>query len=129
MILRAMGLGFVLWLANAALFRFAGQYFFLPSPQLPFILFTATAIIGALMAFVLLKILRESPGDEGEAALSVAFPSMLLNAFITYEFANLFPNLDGAMDGVYGALAMIYAASMLFVGLMMTRLAPRDERV
>ena len=29
MIIRAMGLGFLLWLAVAAVFRFAGWYFFL----------------------------------------------------------------------------------------------------
>jgi len=129
MILRAMGLGFLLWLANAALFRFLGERFFQPSPTLPLMLFGATAVIGAAMAFLLLKILREAPGDEGEAALSVAFPSLLLNAFLTYKFADIFPNLDGAMDGIYGALAMVYAAAMLFMGLLMTQLAPRDERV
>jgi hypothetical protein len=120
---------FLLWLANFALFRFAGERFFLPSPNLPLILFGATAVIGAAMAFILLKVLREARGDEGEAALSVAFPSLLLNAFLTLQYASIFPNLDGAMDGVYGALAMIYAAAMVFTGLMMTRLAPKDERL
>ncbi len=40
-----------------------------------------------------------------------------------------FPNLDSALDGVYGALAMIYAGAMVFTGLLMTRIAPSDERV
>ncbi len=129
MILRAMGLGFVLWLANAALFRFAGHYFFLPSPQLPIILFGVTALIGMALGYLLLRVLREAPGDEGEAALSVAFPSLLLNAVLTFKFAEVFPNLDGAMDGQYGALALVYAAAMTFTGLMLTHLAPQDERL
>jgi hypothetical protein len=129
MIMRGMGLGFLLWLANAALFRFAGQYFFLPSVAPPFLLFAVAAAIGAAITVVMLKLLREARGDEGEAAVAVAFPSLLLNAFLTHEFAMAFPNLDAGLDGVYGGLAMFYAAAMVFTGLMMTRLSPQDERV
>jgi hypothetical protein len=129
MIIRAMGLGFLLWLANAALFRFAGQYFFQSSTAAPILLFLATAVIGAVIAFVLLKLLREAPGDEGEAAIGVALPSLLLNALLCYNFTTAFPDLDPPLDGVYGALAMIYAAAMLFVGLLQTKLSPEDERI
>lgn len=129
MILRAMAIGFVLWLINAAIFRFAGQYFFLPGVAPPYVLFVAVAAIGAVITFVVLKFLREAPGDECEAAASIAMPSLILNALLIHEFGQLFPNLDSALDGVYGALAMIYAASMTFTGLLMTRIAPADERV
>jgi hypothetical protein len=129
MILRAMGLGFVLWLINAAIFRFEGQNFFTPSVSPPVLTFACTALLGGLITFGLLKILREAPGDEGEAAIALAFPSLLLNAVLCYNFPVAFPNLDGALDGVYGALAMIYAAAMVFVGLLLTRLAPQDERI
>lgn len=129
MIMRGMGLGFLLWLANAAIFRFAGQYFFYPGVAPPYLLFAAVALIGAILTFVLLKLLKEAPGDEGEAALALALPSLLLNALLVHEFAQIFPNVDGALDGVYGALAMIYAAAMALTGLMMTRLAPEDERI
>ncbi|MES1158365.1 MAG: hypothetical protein ABUL42_00575 [Terricaulis silvestris] len=129
MILRAMGLGFLLWLANAALFRFAGSYFFTPSTLSPYALFAGALLIGAAMGFVLLKVLREAPGDEGEAAIGVAFPSLLLNAVLTYNFSTAFPDLDPALDGVYGGLAMAYGAAMVFMGLMLTRLAPQDEKL
>jgi ABC-type multidrug transport system permease subunit len=129
MIIRGMALGFILWLANAAIFRFAGQYFFYPGIAPPYLLFAVVAAIGATITFALLKVLREARGDEAEAAISVALPSLLLNAILIHEFAQIFPNLDGALDGVYGALAMIYAASMALTGLMMTHLAPEDERI
>ena len=129
MILRAMGLGFLLWLANAAIFRFAGHYFFYPGLATTYGAAAVTILAGVLITFVLLRVLKEAPGDEGEAALSVAFPSLLLNALLTYNFTTIFPNLDPALDGVYGGLAMLYAASMLFTGLVMTRLAPEDERI
>ena len=107
MIIRAMGLGFVLWLVNAAVFRFGGHYFFYPQ----------AAVTYAAVAITIL------------AGLSVALPSLLLNAMLTYNFATIFPNLDPTLDGVYGGLAMLYAASMSLTGLMMTRLAPQDERI
>jgi hypothetical protein len=129
MIMRAMAIGFVLWLINAAVFRFAGQYFFLPGAAPPYLLFVIVAALGAAITFLMLRLLREAPGDEGEAAVAVAFPSLLLNALLTHEFAMIFPNLDAGLDGVFGGLAMIYAASMVFTGLLMTRLAAQDERV
>lgn len=129
MIMRAMAIGFVLWLINAALFRFAGQYFFIPDVAPPYVLFGAVVVIGAAITFVVLKLLREAPGDESEAAASVAMPSLMLNALLSYDFVQIFPNLDPALDGIYGALAMTYAASMIFTGLLMTRISPQDERV
>lgn len=129
MILRGMAIGFVLWVLNAAIFRFAGQHFFLPQAAPSYLLFVLVSLLGAGIVFVLLKVMREAPGDEGEAAVTLAFPSLLLNALLTHEFAMVFPNLDAGLDGVYGGLAMVYAAAMVFTGLLMTRLAPEDERI
>ena len=129
MILRGMALGFVLWLANAAIFRFAGQHFFLPSVAPPYLLFAIAVVVGAAFTFVCVKLLGVARGDEGEAAVAVAFPSLLLNSVLTHEFAMVFPNLDAGLDGVYGGLAMLYGASMVFTGLVMTKLKPQDERV
>ena len=129
MILRAMGLGFLLWLANAAIFRFAGQMFFQPSVAPPYLLFAVAVVIGVALTFISVRLLGAARGDESEAAVALAFPSLLLNALLTHEFAMIFPNLDAGLDGVYGGLAMLYAASMAFTGLVMTKLAPQDERV
>jgi len=129
MILRGMGLGFLLWLANAALFRFAGQHFFVSTIAPPYLLFAVAVVIGAALTFLCVRLIGAASGDEGEAAISIAFPSLLLNSVLTHEFAMAFPNLDAGLDGVYGGLAMLYAAAMVFTGLMMTHLAPQDERI
>lgn len=129
MILRAMGLGFLLWLVNAAIFRFAGETFFQPGFAPPYALFAVAIVIGAALTFVGIRLVGAARGDEGEAAVALAFPSLLLNALLTHEFATIFPNLDAALDGVYGALAMLYAATMVFTGLVATRLAPQGERI
>jgi hypothetical protein len=127
MIMRAMGLGFLLWLAVAAVFRFAGQLFFLPDGRL--IAFLSAPVVGVVATFVLLKLLGEARGDEGEAAIGIALPTLFLNGFLTHEFPRAFPNIDPTLDATFGAWSLLFAASILFMGLSMTSLAPQDERI
>jgi len=129
MILRAMGLGFVLWLLATALFRFAGQYFFLPDEAPRLILFVATPIVTSLATIACLKVLKEARGDEAEAAIGLALPGMLLDVFTAHEFARVFPNLDPTLDAAFSALLLLSYGTILLVGLSMSRLAPQDERV
>lgn len=129
MILRGMGLGFVLWLATMALFRFAGQYFFLPDETPRLICFIAAPIVGVIVTFVLLRLLHEARGDEGEAAVTLALPGLLLDAFVVREFSTVMPNLDPALDTEFAALALVFSGAILFTGLLMTRLAPQDEKL
>jgi hypothetical protein len=127
MIMRAMGLGFLLWLAVAAVFRFAGQLFFLPDGRL--IAFLSAPVVGVVATFVLLKLLGEARGDEREAAIGIALPTLFLNGFLTHEFPRAFPNIDPTLDATFGAWSLLFAASILFMGLSMTSLAPQDERI
>lgn len=127
MIIRAIGLGFLLWLAVAAAFRLGGEYFFLPDSRL--IAFLSAPVLGLLGAWLILKVLREAPGDEGEASIGVALPTLFLNGFATHEFASVFPNLDPTLDGTFGAWTLLFIGSILFMGLSMTKLAPQDEQV
>lgn len=127
MIIRAMGLGFLLWLAIAATFRFAGQIFFLPDER--FLAFLTAPLIGFVAAFVLLIVLREARGDEGEAAIGIALPTIFLNGYIAHEFATVMPNLDPTLDATFGAWTLLFVGSILFTGLSRTKLAPKDERV
>lgn len=129
MILRAMGLGFVLWLAVAATFRLAGQFFFLPDATPRLIAFLSAPVIGVAVSLVLLKLLKEAHGDEGEAAIGLALPLLFLNGFATHEFPRAFPNIDPTLDATFGAWTLLFVGSILFMGLSMTKLAPQDERV
>ncbi len=129
MIIRAMALGFVLWLAVAAAFRFGGQYFFLPDESLRLVTFLSGPVVGLVLSFIFLKLLGEASGDEGEAAIGLALPVLLLNGFLTHEFATAFPNLDETLDATYGAWSLLFGGSILFMGLWTTKLAPQDERL
>jgi hypothetical protein len=129
MIIRAMFFGFLLWLGVAAAFRFGGQYFFLPDEGLRLITFLSAPVVGGVLGFVFLKLLGEASGDEGEASIGLALPVLLLNGFLTHEFPTAFPNLDPTLDATYGAWSLLFGASLLFVGLWNTKLAPQDERI
>lgn len=129
MIMRAMGLGFLLWLAVAAAFRLGGQYFFVPDESLRLVIFLSGPVAGAILSFIMLKLLGEASGDEGEASIGLALPVLLLNGFLTHEFPNAFPNLDVTLDATYGAWSLLFGASILFMGLWTTKLAPQDERL
>lgn len=129
MIMRAMFFGFILWLAVAAAFRFGGQYFFLPDESLRLITFASGAAAGLLLGFIFLKLLGEAAGDEGEAAIGLALPVILLNAFLTHEFPNAFPNLDETLDATFGAWSLLFGGSILFMGLLTTKIAPQDEKL
>jgi len=124
MILRAMGLGFFLWLAVAAVFRFVGERFFLPDQRL--LAFLSAPVIAVVVTFILLKLLREARGDEGEAAIGVALPTLFLNGFLTHEFATAFPNLDPTLDATFGAWSLLFCGSILFMGLSMTQLETQE---
>ncbi len=129
MIMRAMGLGFLMWLAVAAAFRFGGQYFFLPDESLRLVTFLSAPVVGAVLGYIFLKLLGETSGDEGEASIGLALPVILLNGFLTHEFPNAFPNLDATLDATFGAWSLLFGGSILFVGLWNTKLSPQDERV
>ncbi|MBL8551829.1 MAG: DUF5367 family protein [Hyphomonadaceae bacterium] len=129
MILRAMALGFVLWLALTAALRFAGEYFFTPQWAPTIVAYLITVVAAALVTYLLLKLLREAHGDEAEAAICIAFPGLVFNAFLTHQFGAMFPALDPTLDGVFAAHALVGAAAIVFTGLFFTRLAPQDERL
>src|SRR5438552_557619 len=97
MIIRAMGLGFVLWLLAMIAFRFAGDSFFTPGGP-PFLIMAAVAVvIAGVLTFLCLRLLREAHGDEAEAAIGLALPGMLLDGIVVYEFDLALPNLSPSM--------------------------------
>jgi hypothetical protein len=129
MIVRAIGLGFLLWLAIVAVFRFAGEIVLPPDEMPRMITFLVTPPILWFISFGAVKLLKGARGDEGEAAVGLSLPGLFLGAFATHEFPRVFPNMDPTLDGAFGAWLMFAYASVLFFGLSMTKLAPQDERL
>jgi hypothetical protein len=129
MIIKAAALGLMLWSAIYALFLFFGPQFFLPSTQMQMILTVATPPVSALVTFGLLMVLREDPSDRAEGAVAMAFPGLLLSAFAAQNYQAMFPALDPLLGQNFGSLMLLAYATMIFTGLMMSRLTERDERL
>ena len=129
MIVRAAILGLLAWFAATLSFRLYGQIFFAPDPGGHLTLFIAAPIVAIGLTWVAMKLLRVQPGDEGEAAVAIALPGMVLDAYAVSEFATVYPNLDPTLDGTFGALMLVAHAAILFAGLLFTQLAPQDERL
>jgi len=129
MVLRAALLGLFLWLCSIMAFRVWGEIFYEAGTLGPAILFSLAAPASAGLTWALVRLLRVSPGDEAEASVGLAFPGMALNAFVLPSFGSVFPLLDPTLDGEFGGATLIASAAMIFTGLMLTRLSPKDERI
>jgi hypothetical protein len=129
MVLRAALLGLLMWLLATAAFRFAGHVFYDAGTIGPTVIFYAAAPVMIGVAWLVVRLLRVTRGDEGEACVALAFPGMLLDAFVVPSFGVAFPNLDPTLDGEFGGTMLIAYAAIIFTGLLLTRLSPQDERL
>ncbi|WP_201859214.1 DUF5367 family protein [Microvirga soli] len=106
MMLRSLGLGFGLTAAIFALFHYAGSWFFLDGRR-PFQLnFMAGAALGLGLGLMIDRILRVSRKAAIHGMALVAVPGMLIMAAVGSHFAVFFPQLDPALDKVFGSLML-----------------------
>ena len=67
---------------------------------------------------------------KAKPAIGLALPGLFLDAFVTHEFARVFPNIDPTLDSDFRRPGHVrLRAAMLVLGLCLTKLAPQDERV
>jgi Family of unknown function (DUF5367) len=129
MIVRSSLFGFALWLATTLALRFYGQDVFHPGEMRITITLAVWPLVMAGLTFFVLRVLHEAKVDRAEAAIAFAMPGMALDIYALNAFDQVFPNLDAALDGVFGAVKLIGYLAILLVGLATTRLAPSDERL
>jgi hypothetical protein len=129
MIVRSSLFGFALWLATTLALRFYGHNLFHPGESGLMVLLVVWPLAMAALTFFVLRVLHEAKVDRAEAAIAFAMPGMALDVYALNAFDQVFPNLDAALDGVFGAVKLIGYLAILLVGLATTRLAPSDERL
>ncbi|MGE3249660.1 MAG: DUF5367 family protein [Hyphomonadaceae bacterium] len=127
--MRATALGLLVCLLELAALRFFGALFFVPSWAQTAWAFALNAAGTVLVTMLVLRVLREAPGDEAEAAVAFSMPGMILGALTLTGYATAFPDLDPVLDGALGAHFLVQAAAAVVTGLFFTRLAPQDERL
>jgi hypothetical protein len=119
--LKSLGLGFGIAVAIFVLFWQAGPWFFLDGRR-PFQLnFTAGAALGLALGLLVDRILRVSRKAAIHAMAFVAVPGMLIMAAIGSHFAVFFPQLDPALDKVFGSLMLWFYGFALIGALWVAR--------
>jgi hypothetical protein len=121
--LKSLGLGFGVAAAIFALFWLAGPWFFLEGRR-PFQLnFTAGAVLGLGFGLSIDRILRVPRKAAIHVMGLAAVPGMLILAAVGSHFAVFFPQLDPALDKVFGSLMLWFYGFALVGALWVARRA------
>ncbi len=106
MTLKSLGLGFGIAAAIFTLFHFVGPWFFLDGRR-PFQLnFMAGAMLGLALGLLIHHALQVPRKAAVQAMALTAVPGMLIMAAVGSHFAVFFPQLDPALDKVFGSLML-----------------------
>jgi hypothetical protein len=118
-----MIVGFVLWIAVAAAFRFVGEGVFVTGPTGGVSWLFMTLPVGMLViTYFFLKILNVAQTDRAEAASIMAVPGLLVGIYEINSFHVLFPNLDPALGSEFAALMFACYAAVIIAGIVSSRL-------
>lgn len=122
MIVRWMVVGFVIWIAIAAAFRFVGDLGFQAGPGGVSWLFMTLPIGLLILTYLVLKIMKVAPTDRAEAASIMAVPGLLVGIYEINSFRVLFPNLDPSLGAEFAALMFACYAAVIVAGIVSSRL-------
>ncbi|MCY4145155.1 MAG: DUF5367 family protein [Chloroflexi bacterium] len=113
------GVGFGVWLLATLAVRAAGQDFFLhdnPAVLAALWLLGGMSMIGlATLLFVRARLRRT---QRFEAAVLLVLPGMALDAVVAQNFVSVFPNMNAAAAGSFGAWLLLCYASVLLAALL-----------
>ncbi|MCY4020937.1 MAG: DUF5367 family protein [Chloroflexi bacterium] len=108
------GIGFAIWLLATIVFRLLGHLIFLhEEPPVLALIWLATVIALAAVAWLLFRWQRLGRAQRFEAAVLLVISGMVLDAFITEAFADVFPNMSAGAAASFGAWLLLAYASVL----------------
>jgi hypothetical protein len=121
MIVRWLIVGFVLWIAVALGFRFAGEQVFQGGDGISW-MFMLLPVAMLVITYLFLKILRVGPTDRSEAASIMAVPGLLIGIYQINSFNLVFPNLDASLSPQFAALMFACYAAVIIAGIVSSRI-------
>ncbi|MBL8542450.1 MAG: DUF5367 family protein [Hyphomonadaceae bacterium] len=121
MIVRWMIVGFVIWIAIAVAFRFAGESVLTAGSGVSW-LFMILPVAMLLVTYVCLKLMKVAPTDRAEAASIMAVPGLIVGIYEINSFTNVFPNLDPSLGPQFASLMFACYAAVIIGGIVTSRL-------
>jgi hypothetical protein len=123
MIVRWLVVGFVLWIAVALGFRFAGETVFTMGDAGGVAwMFMIAPVATLVITYIFLKVLNVAATDRAEAASIMAVPGLLIGIYQINSFSLVFPNLDPALSPQFASLMFACYAAMIIAGIVTSRL-------
>ena len=111
--------GFTLWLVATAAFRVVGHYFLQPGGErLTLTMWVLSIPLLALLTYPLYKWKKLDRIERRRAAIYIALPGQLLDAFTTLFFPTVFPNMSPAVGNYFGALMLWGYAVIIMTGFI-----------
>jgi hypothetical protein len=114
MIIRWMIVGIVLWVAVAAIFRFA------PEAAVSWVFMTLPAAM-LLVTQLFLRVFRVAETDRGEAASIMAVPGLLVGIYAINSSSYVFENSNLTLGPQFATLMFACYAAVLMAGLVSFR--------
>lgn len=112
--------GLAVWAAATVALRLAGQYLFDPANLLVTIIVFAATPPGQLgLGFILFRLKGLSPVEQYQAAVWLCLPGIFLDTVSMVFFANVFPNIAGSMQGVFGGWLLLAYGTILLAPLVL----------
>jgi hypothetical protein len=108
-------LGVLIWIVGSIYFAYRGPQI-LETTQLRYwASFFLSPILSAILAIVVLKLLRIPPPDWASAALLLAIPGMVGEAIALSHLSTFMPKIQESSGGRYGAF--LFATYALVLGI------------
>ncbi|NJK27355.1 MAG: DUF5367 domain-containing protein [Coleofasciculaceae cyanobacterium SM2_3_26] len=109
----------LIWAIATVILRLWGHLFFIAdNPWSVEGSFLFSLLCLPTLTYGLFRWQRVQPDRQGDAAICLALPGMLLDAVATYFFASLFPNLSPNAVSAFGAWLLWGYALILVTGLV-----------
>ncbi len=114
-----LGIGFVIWLLATIVFRAFGHNLFLYEESVILLtLWLLTVLAMLALAQGLFRWRGLARPQRFEAAVLLVVSGMLLDAFVTESFAQVFPNMPPEAAGSFGAWLLLAYASVLLAAFL-----------
>lgn len=123
-----LGVGIAVWTVATVSFRFVGRVILPPDdPGRVVLVFVATVLGSAMVAFAVYSLLGVPPERRLTAATLLVLPGMALDAVVVTTFETVYPGMTASTGSALGGLLLFAYAAVLLTGVVPLTYATYDD--